>query len=78
MSSGSSGNRVMIPEPSFSIFCLMRRIVLVVRLRALESSGMRGRCGAPLTFQIARNSIQFAADRTRREDICRDIYIFMV
>jgi hypothetical protein len=50
--------------------------VLVVRLRALESSGMRGRCGAPLTFQIARNSIQFAADRTRREDICRDIYIY--
>jgi hypothetical protein len=29
MSSGSSGKRVMVPEPSLSIFCLMRRIVAV-------------------------------------------------
>lgn len=33
ISSGSSGKRVMTPEPSFSIFWLMRRIVLVVRVR---------------------------------------------
>jgi hypothetical protein len=29
MSSGSSGKRVIVPEPSLSIFCLMRRIVAV-------------------------------------------------
>ena len=28
ISSGSSGKRVMVPEPSRSIFCLMRRIAL--------------------------------------------------
>ena len=27
MSSGSSGKRVMVPEPSRSMFCLMRRIL---------------------------------------------------
>ena len=30
MSSGSSGKRVIVPEPSLSISCLMRRIVYVV------------------------------------------------
>jgi hypothetical protein len=27
MSSGSSGKRVMVPEPSLSMFCLIRRIM---------------------------------------------------
>ena len=29
MSSGSSGKSVIVPEPSRSIFCLMRRILLL-------------------------------------------------
>lgn len=27
MSSGSSGKRVMVPEPSRSMFCFMRRMI---------------------------------------------------
>lgn len=39
ISSGSSGKRVTVPEPSFSISCLIRRIVSV----ALESLRQRFR-----------------------------------
>lgn len=36
MSSGSSGKRVMVPEPSRSIFCLISRMIINVRRLSKE------------------------------------------
>lgn len=42
MSSGSSGKRVMVPEPSRSMFCFIRRICGVKKIAFdnCEASGM--------------------------------------